>query len=88
MANKKVRSHKYQVQFELLGRTIARERKGLGLTQPQLAGLAGCSLTFVNQLEQGKPTVRLDKLFSVLEVLALSVSVARGKDLLVVRSES
>lgn len=46
---------------DTLARSVEHRRKVLGLTQPALAGLAGCSERFVHELESGKPTVRLDK---------------------------
>jgi y4mF family transcriptional regulator len=68
--------------FRSLGQAVRAERQRLKLTQTQLAEFAGCGLTFVNQLERGKPSVRLEKLLDVLEVLGLTLSLAKGKDLL------
>ena len=48
---------------------IARLRKAAGLTQPELAERARVGLRFVRELEQGKPTVRLDKVKQVLDLL-------------------
>ncbi len=47
---------------------IKERRRTLGLTQIELAQKAGVGLRFVRDLEQGKQTLRLDK---VNEVLAL-----------------
>lgn len=52
-------------------------RKDLGLTQEDLADLAGCSARFVRALEAGKETVRLDKALAVLDALGLQVEVRR-----------
>ena len=41
-------------------------RKALGLTQRDLANRAGVGLRFVRDLEQGKETLRLDKVNSLL----------------------
>jgi HTH-type transcriptional regulator/antitoxin HipB len=49
-------------------------RKASGLTQDDLADLAGCSARFVRSLEGGMATVRLDKLIDVLDVLGLELS--------------
>ena len=52
-----------------LAAEIARLRKAAGLTQPELAERAGVGLRFVRELERGKPTVRLDKVKQVLDLL-------------------
>jgi y4mF family transcriptional regulator len=64
-----------------LGAAVARRRKDLGLVQSDVAALAGCSERFVHTLEHGKPTVRLDKLLDVLEVLGLGLVVGPGTGL-------
>lgn len=44
-----------------------KEKRGLAqLTQPELAEKAGVGLRFIRDLEQGKETIRLDKLNQVL----------------------
>jgi y4mF family transcriptional regulator len=48
---------------------IARLRKSAGLTQPELAERSGVGLRFVRELEQGKPSVRLDKVKKVIDLL-------------------
>ena len=40
---------------------VKERRKALGLTQSDLADRAGVGLRFVRELEQGKETLRLDK---------------------------
>jgi y4mF family transcriptional regulator len=60
-----------------LARDVRARRKDLGLTQPELADLAGCSPRFVRALEAGKATVQLDKLLAVLDVLGLELEVRR-----------
>jgi len=52
-----------------LAAEITRLRKAAGLTQPELAERAGVGLRFVRELERGKPTVRLDKVKQVLDLL-------------------
>ncbi len=47
---------------------VKQRRKQLGLTQQDLAERAGVGLRFIRDLEQGKPSLRMDK---VNEVLAL-----------------
>ena len=45
---------------------IKRKRKELGITQAELAGRAGVGLRFLRELEQGKPSLRLDKINQLL----------------------
>ena len=44
-----------------LGQRTAQKRKELGLTQEEFAIRSGLGLRFVRELEQGKETVRMDK---------------------------
>jgi y4mF family transcriptional regulator len=59
---------------------LKERRKAVSLTQEQLASKAGVGLRFIRDLEQGKKTLRLDK---VNQVLALF-----GKEAGVVDSQS
>ena len=61
-----------------LGAAIKDCRKKLGLTQTQLADLAGVSLNYVSQLENGKPKTQLDKLLAVIDVLGLELTLTPG----------
>ncbi|MGD2121386.1 MAG: helix-turn-helix transcriptional regulator [Gemmatimonadota bacterium] len=45
---------------------VKDQRKALGLTQVDLARRAGVGLRFVRELEQGKATLRMDKVNQVL----------------------
>lgn len=45
---------------------IKSKRKQLGLNQAELADRAGVGLRFIRDLEQGKNTLRLDKINEVL----------------------
>ena len=56
---------------------IKTKRKNLGLTQIILAEKAGVGLRFVRDLEQGKPTLRLDKVNQVLDLFGNEVGVIR-----------
>ena len=49
-----------------IGNYIKEERKKAGLTQEEFAMRAGLELRFVRELEQGKETVRLDKVNQAL----------------------
>jgi y4mF family transcriptional regulator len=62
-----------------LGAAVRRRRRALGLRQAELAELAGCSQRFVHTVEQGKPSLRLDKILDVLEVVGLGLMVVPGR---------
>ena len=52
----------------ILTETVKQLRKQHGITQEQLALKSGVGLNFVRDLEQGKTTVRLDKVNQVLNL--------------------
>jgi len=47
---------------------VKNKRNNAKLTQPELAEKAGVGLRFVRDLEQGKPTLRIDKVNQVLQL--------------------
>ena len=49
-------------------------RKKSGLSQQELANLAGLGKTVIFDIEKGKETVRLDTLLKVLDVLNVKVT--------------
>ena len=60
---------------EDVGRFIRWRRRGNGLTQVELAELAGVGTRFVSELERGKTTVRLDTTNAVLAVFGKRLGV-------------
>ena len=54
---------------------IKEKRKQLKLTQPELAERAGVGLRFLRELEQGKQSVRLDKVNLVLGLFGSALGV-------------
>ena len=51
---------------EPLIKFIRDQRRLMGFTQKELADRAGVGLRFIRELEQGKPSLRLDKVNQVL----------------------
>jgi y4mF family transcriptional regulator len=51
-----------------LAEFIKAKRRAVKLTQPELAEKAGVGLRFVRELEQGKESLRLDKVNQVLRL--------------------
>jgi y4mF family transcriptional regulator len=56
-----------------LGEFVKERRKLVKLTQPELALKAGVGLRFLRELEQGKKTLRLDKVNQVLKMFGHEV---------------
>jgi HTH-type transcriptional regulator/antitoxin HipB len=61
-----------------LGQVIQNTRKGQGLTQVDISGLAHTGNRFVVDLEHGKPTIQMQKALDVLGLLGLEL-VVRNK---------
>ena len=63
--------------MENIVKFVKENRKMLGLTQVRLAMYAGVSTKFIIQLEQGKKTLKLDKILEVLRILGGTIDVIR-----------
>ncbi|MBK8489731.1 MAG: helix-turn-helix transcriptional regulator [Saprospirales bacterium] len=59
--------------FMTISQFVKEKRNLTGLTQPELAEKAGVGLRFVRELEQGKKTLRLDKVNQVLQLFGYQV---------------
>lgn len=51
-----------------LAKLLKLKRKKLNITQAELAAKAGVGLRFLRECEQGKTTLRMDKVNQVLEL--------------------
>lgn len=58
---------------DLLSTEVRARRGQLGLTQRDLADMAGVSERFVRFVEQGKPSIQLDSLTAVLDTLGIEL---------------
>lgn len=56
-----------------LSKFVKQKRTTAKLTQPELAAKAGVGLRFLRELEQGKETLRLDKVNRVLQLFGYKV---------------
>jgi y4mF family transcriptional regulator len=66
-----------------IGEFVRARRKAAGFTQGELGELAGVGRRFVSELEQSKPTVRVDAVNKVLAVFGKKLGVVdapRPKD--------
>jgi y4mF family transcriptional regulator len=64
-----------------LSATLKNLRKEYRLTQQDLSYKSGVGLNFVRQLEQGKPTLRMDKVNQVLALFGYELAPVRTEDL-------
>jgi len=70
-----------------IGRLIRETRKGLGVTQKDLALTSGTGLRFIIELETGKETAEIGKVLTVLQTLGIQLTLTpppaatkRGQD--------
>ena len=57
--------------MKTIGEFVKQKRKELGLTQEEFALRSGLGLRFVRELEQGKETVRMDKVNQALAMFGM-----------------
>lgn len=65
---------------QVIGKESKRLRKRTKLTQAEFAKRVGVGLRFVRDLEQGKASVRLDKVNQVLSFLGHHLEVVSNRD--------
>ena len=64
-----------------LGNAIRSRRKELSYTQGYISGITGISVSFLSDLENGKPTAEIGKTIEVINLLGLDILVeARGDE--------
>jgi y4mF family transcriptional regulator len=66
--------------YHKIAEFIKKNRKAAGLTQEQFAMRAGLGLRFVRELEQGKETVRMDKVNIALGMFGMEAVPGRQVD--------
>ena len=59
---------------------IKENRRAAGLTQGEFAARSGLGLRFIRELEQGKETVRMDKVNAALAMLDMEAVPGRKDD--------
>ena len=57
--------------MSIIGQYVKQEGRKAGLTQEEFALRSGLGLRFVRELEQGKETVRLDKVNQALKMFGM-----------------
>jgi HTH-type transcriptional regulator/antitoxin HipB len=57
-----------------IGRLVHETRKGLGVTQKELALTSGTGLRFIIELEKGKETAEIGKVLTILQTLGIQLT--------------
>ena len=60
-----------------VGDVVRAARKAAGLTQRELSEVCGCGVRFLSDLENGKPTIELDKAIHLLNTLSIDVCLGK-----------
>ncbi len=58
-----------------LAKTVQKHRKLAGLTQVEMANLAGVGKTVVYDLEKGKITIRVETMLKILSVINIELEI-------------
>lgn len=60
-----------------LGQAIRIRRKELNYTQAYLSEFTGLSVTFISDLERGKPTAEIEKTIRLINILGMDILIER-----------
>ena len=66
------RRHMIVTDAKSFGEAIRKRRKQLGYTQAYLSEFTGMSVSFLSDLENGKPTIELEKAIRIANLLGLN----------------
>lgn len=61
--------------IEKIGKIIRKRRKSWGFTQTEAAGMCNVGVRFLSELENGKTTLQIGKVFHVLEEFGFTVMI-------------
>ena len=62
-----------------IGRIFQFDRKNKNMTQESVAGLVNVGKRFISELENGKPTMQIDKVFKVLMRKGFKITISKRK---------
>ena len=65
------------IDAKALGKAIRDRRKELNYTQTYLSEFTGFSVSFISDLERGKPTVELEKTLKIINILGLDILIEK-----------
>ena len=60
-----------------LGAAIRARRKELEYTQAYLAEFTGLSVTFISDVERGKPTAEIEKVIRLINILGMDITIEK-----------
>ena len=60
-----------------MGAAIRARRKELEYTQAYLAEFTGLSVTFISDVERGKPTAEIEKVIRLINILGMDITVEK-----------
>ena len=75
-----VRENREIIYMNPIAEFVKKSRKEAGLTQEEFAMRSGLGLRFVRDLEQGKTTVRMDKVNVALGMFGMEATPARKEN--------
>ena len=58
-----------------IGQAVRQQRKQLAMNQLDIAGMGNTGNRFIVELERGKPTIQLQKVLDVMDLLGLEMVV-------------
>ena len=70
---------RYGAEMNTLATFVKAKRKQFGLTQEELSRKSGVGLRFLRELEQGKETLRMDKVNQVLSLFGAELCPMESK---------
>lgn len=59
-----------------IGIFLRKKRKEMGLTQSEAAGLCNVGVRFISDMENGKSTMHVDKVFKVLNRFGILIGIS------------
>ncbi len=62
--------------LKAVGQMVRKKRKEMGMTQAEAAGLCNVGARFMSELENGKATMRFDKIMKVLRSFGFIIGIS------------
>ena len=56
-----------------IGLLVKEKRKKINMTQKKAASIAGVGVRFLSELENGKPTLEIDKVLNVARIFGIDI---------------